>query len=582
MPPKTISVASKKRNPSRSHDSPESQRKITSRSSRGRSNSMSTKSSKDIRTHNHEYAGKRSGIAQKRQQRKSTLSTGDEPREERILQGHSNSLKSVAPSGSSRGALTNPSSTLQKGKRTSSTSRIRSTREGKEKVRSADTVPRTSFVPRRGGGRGKPEEKEEDVLAKTKKKLKEAQDQISLLQAKVEALEQLETSFLCQKEIDTLHQLLEEQEKKAEKERKQIHDTFRSELEKQERWLRGQEEGYQIEKKSFLHSIDILSDSFVRERQKREDERVDHIARVAALQSEEEWLESALAALRDRKSLDYASEESKQEYGRLFARYGSLFTSTSMTKEEGLLALWEALGKTARWRESIRPAQLQLLLSRFSCSQLTFRVCSEHHLELGGAAISEEEVGGFFTVLLSRIGSLVHLAILDCPVSPVVWDDFPLPVTVEVSAGQESTDYNAERASKAIKNRKAEKAPEGNGHSNITEGTNEESPSKPVETHGDEISPDGPSTEKVLSQPFPALQSLALWHTKVSAHDVVQLVRLLPSLQHCGYQTIMNGISVHEKCLSLEGSSVSELMNLCRGKLWVWGRLVTDCSDIII
>lgn len=531
-------------------------------SKRAPSNSSRTKGSEHVRKYERDSEKKRGSADQKK--------------------GRGNSGSS---GGQSSSFLKNSNIALKKGKMSSSffSSARQSASEANEKSKSADTsASQVKVLSSTGKEHRKSQEKPEGVVAKAKKKLKDAQDQIALLMAQLEAANQKETSFACQKEIDTLHQILQDEESRAQEEKKKIQNTFQNEIDKRDQMMVGKEEGFQVEKKSFLHSIDILTDSFTRERQRREEERIEHLVHIAALQSKEEWLENALIQLRDKRYLNYSSEESKQEYDRLFKLYGSFLTSSSMTKEEGLIALWEALGKTAGWRDSIHPGQLQLLLSRFSCSQLTFRVYREHHLELGGAVIAEQEVGAFFTVLLSRIDHLAHLVLIDCPVSPIVWDEFPSTLMAEVNVAKTITRSTSELDSKARDNNVMDSVIHRSGTGSTLEDEGEEGSGK----DGADDVVYGPlnrtSKQEVLSRPFSSLQSMALWHTKVSAHDLVQLVRLIPSLQCCGFQTIVNGISVHEKYLTLGDLTLDKLMKLCRGKLWVWARLVSDCSDIIV
>lgn len=476
--------------------------------------------------------------------------------------------------------LKNSHAQQKKGGRPASSSPPLSSRK-KETPNHSESPPKSTI---RGKYRGKTQDPRDKIKPKSKM-LKDAQDQIALLQTQLEAAQQAETSFLCQREIDTLHLTLQEHASNWEEEKKRIYEAFQREIEKKNTIIRGQEEGYKIEKSSYLHSIDILMNSFAQERQKREEEAVRHLVQLTNLQSQEEWLENALVGMRDKKWLNYASDESQEEYNRLFKLYGSYFTSISATKEDGLIALWNALGKTAGWRRSIRPAQLQLLLSRFSCRQLTFRVSHEHHLDLGGAMIAVEEVGSFFSALLSRIGSLAHLAILDSPVSPIVWEDFPTTLVVEVEEGTvEEEKVKQEGCGKENSTTDANVLAHSSSDqsSDVYENENIAKKMNRSDLHEGQ---DGTATakkEKVLSQPFPKLLSLSLWHTKVLAHDLVQLVRLIPSLQRCGFQTIVNGISVHEKCLVLQNMSLDELMKLCHGKLWVWGRLIADVSDIIV
>lgn len=451
----------------------------------------------------------------------------------------------------------------------------------KDSPNHSESSPKSTI---RGKLRGKTQDARDGVKPKSKM-LKEAQEQIASLQAQLEAAQLAETSFLCQREIDTLHETLQEHASHWEEEKKRMYDTFEQEMEKKNTTIRGQEEGYKIEKSSYLHSINILMNSFAQGKQKREEETVRHLAQMANLQSQEEWLENALVGMRDRKLLNYASEESQLEYNRLLKLYGSYFTSISVTKEDGLIALWNALGKTAGWRQSMRPAQLQLLLSRFSCRQLTFRVSSEHHLDLGGAVIAAEEVGSFFSALLSRIGNLVHLAFLDSPVSPIVWEDFPTTLVVEMDDGTVGEEkVNAVECSRESSTTDPDVFTHSCSEQSTDVGRKGSTEKKSKRRNSQEVE-DGMTTEKkekVLSRPFPKLCSLSLWHTTVLAHDLVQLVRLIPSLQRCGFKSIVNGISVHEKCLVLQDLSLDELMNLCHGKLWIWGRLITDVSDIIV
>lgn len=79
---------------------------------------------------------------------------------------------------------------------------------------------------------------------------------------------------------------------------------------------------------------------------------------------------------------------------------------------------------------------------------------------------------------------------------------------------------------------------------------------------------------------FPTLQSFALWHTQLTAHDVMELVRRLPELRPCGFQSIVNGVSLHESCLDLQNYTLDELTQNCGRKLWVWGALVCDVSRV--
>lgn len=348
-----------------------------------------------------------------------------------------------------------------------------------------------------------------DAGAKSvKNQLKEALARVAELQGKLEETESQEVLTKQQEmEIEALTRALEDEEANKRAELQNVKELHRGNMEKMEHFMRGQRSGFDAEKQGYINAISVLTRTCTNERQEREDERIRYVERVATLQSEEPWLENALALVQDNKWLDYDSDASQQEYERLTSLYGIYLTR----KEEGLLALWMALGGTSGWRRKIRPSQLQLLLSRVDFNTLTFRVHSEYHLELGGMVVPEEEVAGFFSCLLSRVGTLQHLAFLDSPVSPVDWTELSPPLI-----------------------------------------------------------------------PFPRLQSLALWHTRISAFDVVELVRRLPTLNPCGFQTIVNGLSIHESCLDLQDYTLDKLNAICGRKLWIWGAMVSDVSNIAV
>lgn len=343
--------------------------------------------------------------------------------------------------------------------------------------------------------------------------------QLKAAQARIEELEALLAEnasdvLLAKKEseVEALKKALESKEERRLAEVKRLYDLRNEDLAEKELQMKRLEDYFSAEKHGYRHSIDILTDSFQKERVMREEDRVEHIKRIAGLLTEEEVVDNAYAAMQENRWLNYESEVSQNEYQRLYKLYGKYVENSKEKREEGLLGFWEVLGGTAGWRQRITPAQLQLLFSRTSIPQLTFRVQLVHHLELGGSLVPESEIVGFFSAFLSRIGGLEHLLLIDCPVSPVNWFDLSPPCTV--------------------------------------------------------------------IKPFSSLHSLGLWHTVIKASDVRGLIRCLPSLEPCGFETIVNGLSLHEAHLQLDDEPLESLVAACGNKLWIWSTLVTDVSRI--
>lgn len=119
----------------------------------------------------------------------------------------------------------------------------------------------------------------------------------------------------------------------------------------------------------------------------------------------------------DQEILQYHTPQSREAYQQLYSEYGSYMDGT----EEGLVALWNALGGKSRWQHVLRPAQLSLLLSKERIIKVRFRVQHQRMTCLGGLAIPLGEVTMFFSALLSRLPHLEVMELFDCPKSPFHW-----------------------------------------------------------------------------------------------------------------------------------------------------------------